>query len=353
MAAVGRFEPSDFWKKEMAKIPDEPKPPAWVKPNQDHEWIPYLTKQRIRYEVDTEHKVGYVIMNRPEKLNAGCPYLVCHASLLARDDPDVKVIVVKSVGRAFCAGYDMSPVARHPEKVGAPKRVRPWGHRERQMSEFYRNHLWDNPKPIIVSAHGFVTAGAVNMSSFCDIVISSEDAIFGYPVLRDRGGGDGARAVWPHYWGLRKAKEICFLGSYVTAQEAYIRGFVNRVVSREKLEEETDIIARAMATLSSDGLRRVKLQMNAYYDGQLGLRTYLDVAQTGFPTDRSKIPAGDYGSQKWYDDMMAGGLANFLRARDGPFAEIDRWWREKVAARPKFEKGKSIEEDLEVRKKKA
>jgi hypothetical protein len=61
----------------------------------------------------------------------------------------------------------------------------------------------------------------------------------------------------------------------------------------------------------------------------------------------------DRGTIKWWQELTKEhGLSWFLRERDRPYAEVDRWWREKYAARPKFEKGRlEKKEDFEKRKK--
>jgi enoyl-CoA hydratase len=350
LADLPNLERSEYWEKVIAEIPDEEIPP-WVSMN-DIPYVRYWMKRFVKYEVDKEHKIGYIVWNRPAKLNAGLPYAASEACLVARDDPNIKVIVMKGAGRAFGAGYDITP---RPPRPGEPngyysKRtktgVEEWTltHREERMNEFYRHRMWDNPKPIIVSAHGFVTAGALHVTAHCDMVVASDDALFGYPILR-AGGALGIKAVWPHYIGLRKAKEMLMTGCYISAQEAYIRGWVNTIVPREKLEEETFILAKGVASLPAPQLATVKRALNNYYDGQLGLRSFLDWGEVCEAIEGHYLGSEkEYGTPTWIDKQRERGLSYYLRERGKPFEGMDRWWREKYAARPKFEKGR-LEKD--------
>jgi enoyl-CoA hydratase len=351
---IPKAEPSEYWNKVMADVADDV-PEPWLSPNS----VPHVriwTKKFIKFEVDKENKIGYVILNRPAKLNAGCPYAASEACAIAKDDPDVKAIVIKANGRAFCAGYDITPrpPSPDPEKTRVERyMMEPRNH---AMNEVYRTRIWENPKPIIGSVHGFVTAGGLHMLSHADMVIASEDAVFGYPILR-RGSALGPKAVWWYLWGIRKAKEMLFTGCYVSAQEAYVKGYLNKVVPREKLEEETFILAKAVATLPSHRVATSKRIINDYFDGQLGWRAFLSTAEiiSGMTHEYDGSPT-EYGTPAWNREMQKKGLSYLLRQRDKPFEDMDRWWREKLAARPKFETGR-LEKDwakiAEEQKKKA
>jgi len=346
-----KLEPSEYYQKRIEKIPDEPAPPPWTSQNHE-EWSPWFMKKFIIYEVDKEHKVCYITLNRPEKLNAGLPFPTSEACLVARDDPEVKVIVIRANGRAFCAGYDITPKPEPPEPETFPSalmraggggpRIEWWTTtpREGHMNDYYRVRLWDNYKPIIGSCHGFVTAGAFHMLSWADLVVASEDAIFGYPILR-QGGAIGAKAVWPMYWGVRKTKEKLFTGCYTSAEEAQIRGYVNKVVPREKLGEETTILANSIATLPLVQTALMKRSVNNWMEATWDLRVYADIYEgPGAYLGEYQGSEEEYFTPKWHTKQREKGLSYALRQRDQPFALLDKWWREKIAARPKFQTGR-------------
>jgi hypothetical protein len=140
--------------------------------------------------------------------------------------------------------------------------------------------------------------------------------------------------------GFAKTRELCFTGNLIPAQELYNAGYVAQVVSKEKIEDYVDTMAQAMANLPSATLAVNKRSINNYLDA-IGKRTQEDYAEA-LRALCGSYTGGDeheYGSRAWAKATNAKGLSYHLRERDGPFAEADRWWRERVAARPKYETG--------------
>jgi hypothetical protein len=176
------------------------------------------------------------------------------------------------------------------------------------------------------------------MLAHCDIIIAADNALFAYPPVRWGNAAGSPITFWPYYVGLRKSKELAFTGNMMSAEEAYNFHWVNRVVPYDKLEEETDKFARAMASLPLNTLVIAKRSINNFYES-MGLRSQLDYAEA-LKAFAGNYPGTEVGSPKWRDTRPKEvGLSAFLRERDAAFVEVDRWWREIAAARPKFEKG--------------
>jgi enoyl-CoA hydratase len=360
-----KLESSEFYQKVLDTIPSEEPEPSKLHYQDVRGWVRWMMKQWIKVEVDKENKIGYIIWNRPEKLNAGCPFAASQAAFEMKYDEETHVLVMKGNGRAFGAGYDITPVVGYGMSGKRSKYREPTGvSRDRNPveilldndymcvnDEWYYRCLWKNPKPIIAQVHGFCLAGACHVVSNCDIVYASEDAVFGHPVLRQLGGGS-LPVCPPYLYGLRKSKEIAFSGNLVSAQEAYNLGAVNKVLPREKLEEETFYYAKAVATLPLAQVSGAKDGLNSYYDTALNTKKFReDSRKFNAPMREWKKMASEteYGSGKFWAAAGSKGLSFQLRARDSPFAEVDRWWRKKLASRPKFEKGR-LEEGWEERK---
>ena len=116
-----------------------------------------MTYEFIKYEV-TDNGVAKVLLNRPEKLNALS--LPLQAELYeclqaADDDPAVRVITLRGAGRAFCAGYDVTPPQtdedrRASEAVGSVVSCTRWRRRDRRRLSDSRGlqMLWFEPKPV-------------------------------------------------------------------------------------------------------------------------------------------------------------------------------------------------------------
>ena len=100
-------------------------------------------------------------------------------------------------------------------------------------------------KPVIAAVHGYCLTGALELVTACDIVIVAEDAVFG-----DTHARWGLTPTWggsqrlPRIVGEKKAKEMVFTCDILPAAEAHRIGLVNRVVPREKLDDEVDELCR-------------------------------------------------------------------------------------------------------------
>jgi enoyl-CoA hydratase/carnithine racemase len=366
-----RHDKSDYWQKLTETWPDEP-PEKLTQETRYHYdyaggvlkaqdlWLKYGMKKFIDYSCDYENKIVYITWNRPEKLNAGCPCPACEASLVARDDPDCKVIVWRGNGRAFGAGYDITPDIGYGckggvmgtsvvvERSGAVRYAE--GHREEAKNDWYRIRCWDNPKPILVMVHGYVIAGANDSSTKCDLVYATPDALFGHSILPRGTPSIASHTFNPFLFGFAKAREICYTGNLLPAQEMYNVGYVAKVLPKNEIEEHVDCMAQSMANLPSVTLAINKRAINNHLDA-IGKRAHEDyvIALRSLCGSYKGGDEHDYGSRAWAAATRAKGLSYHLRARDGPFAEADSWWRERVAARPKFEKGR-LEEGWEARK---
>jgi enoyl-CoA hydratase/carnithine racemase len=175
--------------------------------------------------------VGHITLNRPKALNAYNIQMrddLWQVLAAVRDDPDVRVVIVKGSGdRAFCAGADLTEFLTAPSPIIA-RRVR-W---ERDVWGLF---LSIN-KPFIVALHGYVLGDGVEIALCCDIRVASEDAQFGTPemglgIITAAGGSQ----TLPRVIGRAHALDMLLTGRWVRAEEARRMKLVNRVVSRSDL----------------------------------------------------------------------------------------------------------------------
>jgi len=144
----------------------------------------------------------------------------------ARDDPNVKVIVITGVGdRAFSAGLDI--------KDHFPDRI------EAALKTFNRtfNLLATVDKPTLAVVQGFALGGGCELACGCDMIIASEKAQFGQPEISVGAIPSVATVLLPRLVGRKKAFELILTGEVIDAAEAKRIGLVNHVVPPEKLEE--------------------------------------------------------------------------------------------------------------------
>jgi len=217
----------------------------------------------IVYE-KVEDKIIRVTLNRPEKLNAMSPKLLAELDgALDRfeTDPEASVLVIRGAGRAFSAGYDLAGggESRSGRFTITEDRLL----LRRMVARWQR--LWNLPKPTIAEVHGYCLAGATELAGHCDIVFAADDAQFGHPAGRTL-GVIPTLSMWPYLIGMRRTKEFLFTGDSMTAAEALEYGLVNRVVRRDRLEEETLAYARRVAGVPVELLALHKAATNRFFE---------------------------------------------------------------------------------------
>ena len=191
--------------------------------------------------------ISTITLNRPELLNAlnnRLRYEICMALEESGDDPEVRVVVVKGAGRAFCAGDDMRS-AREP---APPSQSRG----PSDLAIAFRHLL----KPVISQVHGHVHGAGLEMAMATDICIAAEGTGFCSPFVK-RAMGYGGN-ILPRLIGMRRATEMLFTGEPISAEKALEWGLVNRVVPADKLEAEVaewaDRFAKS-ATVAMGGIK--------------------------------------------------------------------------------------------------
>jgi enoyl-CoA hydratase/carnithine racemase len=108
-------------------------------------------------------------------------------------------------------------------------------------------------KPVIAQVQGYCYGQHFTIATACDMVVASEDALFTHPAFRYIVEA-WPMGVWWDMLGPHRVAEMVFTGRPFTAQEMYIAGLVNHVVSRKNLEEETVQMAEVVARQNIDQL---------------------------------------------------------------------------------------------------
>lgn len=224
----------------------------------------------IRYEKNSTTKIATVVLDRPDQLNA--PTIAARqrfAEILRRAnvDDDVKVLVIRGVGDDFGSGADLGeqadmlsstkdevPLLHEFELEGEDVQYPPKNSYRylATLDQWYANSrsgcrsLQEFKKISIVEAKGYCYGWHFYQAADADLVISSDDALFGHPAFRYVGWGP-RMWTWAQTMGLRKFQEMVFTGRPFTAEEMYDCNFLNKVVSRDQLEDEVEQYARACA----------------------------------------------------------------------------------------------------------
>ncbi|WP_068636481.1 enoyl-CoA hydratase [Thauera butanivorans] len=264
----------------------------------------YETDAPVSYAV--ADGIATVTMSRTEFNNAQnsqMTYALDAAFRRAVDDDAVKVIVLRGDGRHFSAGHDIGTPGRDINKPF--ERVHLWwDHTNKPGGEYlyvreqevYLNmcRRWrELPKPTIAMVQGACVAGGLMLAWVCDFIVASDDAFFQDPVVRM---GIPGVEYFAHPFELhpRIAKEFLMTGDRMGAERAYQMGMVNRVVPRDRLEEETYALAARVAKQPRMGLALTKQAINHVEDLQ-GKRTAMDAvfAWHHFAHTHNELLSGD------------------------------------------------------------
>lgn len=222
---------------------------------------------------DVRDRVATLTLNRPEKMNALGAELIAGSIATLKEwsrDPEIGAIVVTGSGRAFCAGGDVSAMAREGETKTLEQKID--GLRESQELSW---HLFHSPKVTIAAVNGAAVGAGLGIALACDLRIAANTAKFGTAYAKVGFGGDfGTTWLLTHYAGAPKAKELFFLAENIEAAEAERIGIVNRVVEGEKLLAEVAAIASRIAHGPLTSYRYMKANVNLA--ATVDFRTMLD-----------------------------------------------------------------------------
>ncbi|HEX5910813.1 MAG TPA: crotonase/enoyl-CoA hydratase family protein [Thermoleophilaceae bacterium] len=266
-----------------------------------------------------------ITLNRPDRLNTIVPPMpeeVQHAVGRATRDHDVKVIVLRGAGRAFCAGYDFGQGFGHWDEYiqtggewdagkdfafATAQEVAPT---QQLMS------VWRTPKPVIAQVHGWCVGGGSDFALCADLVVASEDAVIGTPYSRMWGAY--LSGMWIHRLGLARAKYHALTGRPLTGAQAAEVELVNEAVPFASLEARVAELAAELASIPSSQLAAQKLVVNQAYEN-MGLAStqtlgpILDGLMRNTPEARAFIEKAERE-----------GVRSVVEDRDGPFGDYSQ-----------------------------
>ncbi len=257
--------------------------------------------EQIIYE-KTSH-VAMVTLNRPQKLNAYSEIMV-HEILAAlgdaRDDDEIRAVIVTGTGRGFCSGGDIGRDFQYPARYR--------GHRMESMLEMRENmhelvkFLQRFDKPTVAAINGAAVAGGVTLALSCDFRIAAESARLGdtslkFALIPDEGGA----YLFPRFLGLEKALKMSLFSEVYSARQALELGLVTEVVPDAELMPRAREWAERLAAGPPIAIRITKRMMykqlsmsldNALEDAALGtmVANYTEDVKEGIAAFHEKRP---------------------------------------------------------------
>lgn len=212
-------------------------------------------------EVTTHGAVGELLMNRPGKLNALSGQLLNEliaASEWFTNRSEVKVVVVRGSGRAFCAGADLTAFASTEGETGEEAKLR-----AADLGRRMADALTGTRPLTIARIHGHCVGGGLVVAAACDIRVAASDTRFSIPEV-DLGiplaWGGVPRLV--REIGPAATKELVLTCREFDAREAKDLGFLNRVVEPDRLEAAVTDLATKLASQPAYSLELTKRHVN-------------------------------------------------------------------------------------------
>jgi E-phenylitaconyl-CoA hydratase len=190
----------------------------------------------VTYELD-EH-VATITYNRPDALNAINAELrrdLNEAFSRFRDEEEAWVAIVTGAGRAFCAGADMRDGSGSTGEFPGTFWEKP------TINSFESG--WEIFKPVIAAVNGYCLGYGLTLVTWCDFVIASERAEFGFPEVRIGVPTIVGAIRLPQRINWQYAMELLLTGERINAQRAHEIGLAGWVVPHDRLMDD----ARAMA----------------------------------------------------------------------------------------------------------
>ena len=193
--------------------------------------------------VETRSRIGFITLNRPEKLNA-INYEMNDKLLsvldVLEDDPGIGAIIITGAGdRAFSAGADIhefsGTIAKGPDDA-----VKAFVRRGQTVTQ----RLEAFPKPIIAAVNGIAFGGGCEITEAVHLAVASQNATFAKPEINiGIPPTFGGTQRLPRLAGRKRALELLLTGDTFGPQRAYELGLVNAVVPHDRLMQESIALA--------------------------------------------------------------------------------------------------------------
>lgn len=214
--------------------------------------------------VHREPPLAWILLNRPEKLNAFTPEMVDELERALeglKDDEEVRVVVIRGVGsKAFSAGADVEALKEFNSKE-AERASRRWKEVFGLVERF--------PKPVVAAIEGYCLGAGLELALACDFRVASEDGVLGQPEV-ELGliPGAGGTQRLTRVLGPGRAKEVIMLGKRLGADEALWLGLLNAVYPKKEFDGKVREFAEKLAAGPPIALKFVKQAISLAASGR-------------------------------------------------------------------------------------
>ncbi len=265
-----------------------------------------------------------ITLNRPTVLNAMNRLLkdeLQAAFELARDDEEIRAVVITGAGSAFSVGDDLNEtltgptawpygIAENSALVDVYDQVREGARKEKIDRQLYR---WQYPKPVIAAVSGWCLGSASALALSAHLTIAAEDAVFGQPQVRH---SDATDFIWTLLGKFKNALCYGLTGDPVDAKEALRIRLINKIVPKEQLLEEAFRLVERIALVPPDTVK-INLQKATSGYEMMGLAKAWSL--NAELSAMAQLTRREAFYQPLESAREQGGWKAFFAARDAPF----------------------------------
>jgi 2-(1,2-epoxy-1,2-dihydrophenyl)acetyl-CoA isomerase len=219
-----------------------------------------------------ENNIAYIQLNRPNVYNSFNREMALEMQTAldeCKTNEAVRVVMIKGMGKAFCAGQDLQEVTAEDGP---------------ELSKIIIEHF--NPivlkireleKPVIAAVNGVAAGAGANIALACDIVIADEKASFiqafsKIGLIPDSGG----TFFLPRLIGFQKASALMMLGDKISAEEAERIGMIYEYYTSDCFEAEASALAEKLARMPTKGLGLTKRALNYSFTNDLSTQLAIE-----------------------------------------------------------------------------
>jgi enoyl-CoA hydratase/carnithine racemase len=188
-------------------------------------------------------------LNRPMAFNALSEGLL---EALQREldrvaaDEQVRVVVIAAAGKAFCAGHDLKEMRAEPSL----------GYYERLFARCGRMmmSIQKLPVPVVARVHGIATAAGCQLVAMCDLAVAAREAKFAVSGINVGLFCSTPSVALSRNLSRKAAFEMLVTGEFISAEQALVKGLVNRVVDAAQLDAEVEALAASIVAKPRDSI---------------------------------------------------------------------------------------------------
>ena len=208
--------------------------------------------------LEKDGNIGRLTLDRPHVLNAMDYQAVLDLNQVVesvRDDKDLRILVIRGAGRAFCTGIDLKQLSAGDIPVA-----------------YYEG--WDRAlrilevmdKFVLCGIHGYALGGGLQLALASDIRVATEDAKLGLPAINESIVPGLSTFRLPRYIGWGRAKRMVLTGENVDGREAHAIGLVDYTVPADELDEAVEECVSGLLQTCSVGARHSKVLLGLSAD---------------------------------------------------------------------------------------